>query len=128
MDSHQLLMGLGWGAPLIAGLFAFALIRSIAAQDPGTERMQRIAALIRAGAMAFLKIEYSVIAVFVVLMMALLGVFLPAHGPGTAISFFVGASLSGLAGWIGMRTATTAAVRTANAARFGLAGALRVAF
>ena len=124
----QLLIGLGWGAPILAGLFAFVLIRWIAAQDPGTERMQRIAALIRAGAMAFLKVEYSVLVVFVVVMMALLAVFLPAHGPGTAIAFLVGASLSALAGWIGMRTATTAAVRTASAARVGLSGALRVAF
>ena len=62
----QLLIGLGWGAPIVAGLFAFVLIRSIAAQDPGTERMQRIAALIRAGAMAFLKVEYSVLGTFAV--------------------------------------------------------------
>ena len=53
----QLLIGLGWGAPIVAGLFAFVLIRSIAAQDPGTERMQRIAALNRAGAMAYLKVD-----------------------------------------------------------------------
>jgi K(+)-stimulated pyrophosphate-energized sodium pump len=128
MTIGQLLIGLGLGAPLLAALFAFVLIRSIAKQDPGTERMQRIAALIRAGAMAFLKVEYTVIAGFVVLMVALLAIFLPAHGPGTAIAFVVGASLSALAGWIGMRTATTAAVRTASAARTGMAGALRVAF
>jgi len=128
MTSRQLLIGLGLGAPVVAALFAFGLIRSIAKQDAGTERMQRIAALIRAGAMAFLKVEYSVLAGFVVIMMALLAFFLPAHGPGTAIAFVVGASASALAGWIGMRTATTAAVRTASAARTGLAGALRVAF
>jgi K(+)-stimulated pyrophosphate-energized sodium pump len=125
---QQLLFGLGWGAPLVAAVFAFMLIRWISAQDAGTERMQRIAALIRAGAMAFLKVEYSVLGVFVLVMVGLLTFLLPAHGPGTAISFVVGASLSALAGWIGMRTATTAAVRTAAAARTGLAGALRVAF
>jgi K(+)-stimulated pyrophosphate-energized sodium pump len=78
--------------------------------------------------MAFLKVEYSVLAGVVLIMVLLLATLLPAHGVGTAISFVVGASLSALAGWVGMRTATTAAVRTANAARTSLAGALRVAF
>ncbi len=125
---HKLVMILGWGAPLIAAVFAVILIRTIAAQDAGTDQMKRISALIRAGAMAFLKVEYSVLAVFVLIMVVLLAVFLPEHGTGTALSFVVGASLSALAGWVGMRTATTAAVRTTNAARTGLAGALRVAF
>ena len=125
---HQLVYTLGWGAPLVAAIFAFVLIRWITAQDAGTDQMKRIAALIRAGAMAFLKVEYSVLAVFVLIMVGLLAGFLPEHGTGTAISFVVGASLSALAGWIGMRTATTAAVRTTHAARTGLAGALRVAF
>ncbi|HUF47924.1 MAG TPA: sodium-translocating pyrophosphatase, partial [Vicinamibacterales bacterium] len=125
---QQLVYVLGWGAPLVAAIFAFVLVRWITAQDPGTEQMRRIAALIRAGAMAFLKVEYSVLSVFVLIMVVLLAGFLPEHGVGTAISFVVGASLSALAGWIGMRTATTAAVRTANAARTGLAPALRVAF
>jgi K(+)-stimulated pyrophosphate-energized sodium pump len=125
---QQLYFGLGWGAPLVAVIFAFILIRTISAQDAGTEQMQRIAALIRAGAMAFLRIEYSVLAVFVVLMVILLALLLPEHGTGTAISFVVGATLSAVAGWVGMRTATTAAVRTAHAARTSLSGALRVAF
>ena len=124
----QLLIGFGLGAPIVAGIFAFVLVRTIAAQDPGTEQMRRIAALIRAGAMAFLKVEYTVLGVFVMAMMALLALFLPAHGPGTAIAFLTGATLSALAGFIGMRTATAAAVRTASAARHGLSGALRVAF
>jgi len=118
----------GFGAPLLAVLFAFFLGRTIAAQSAGTERMQRISALIRAGAMAFLKVEYSVLAGFVVLMVVLLSVFLPQHGPGTALAFVVGATMSALAGWVGMRTATSAAVRTAHAARTGLSGALRIAF
>jgi K(+)-stimulated pyrophosphate-energized sodium pump len=125
---QQLLFWLGWGAPLIAAVFAVILVRWIAAQGAGTERMQRIAALIRSGAMAFLKVEYSVLAVFVLVMVGLLALLLPQYGPGTAVAFVVGATLSALAGWVGMRTATTAAVRTTNAARTGLAGALRVAF
>jgi len=125
---QQLVLILGWGAPVVAAIFAFVLARTIAAQDAGTDQMKRIAALIRAGAMAFLRVEYSVLAVFVLVMVGLLAAFLPEHGAGTAASFVVGASLSALAGWIGMRTATTAAVRTTNAARTSLAGALRVAF
>jgi len=125
---QQLALVFGWGAPLVAAIFAFVLIRWISAQDAGTDQMKRISALIRAGAMAFLKVEYSVLAVFVLIMVGLLAGFLPEHGVGTALSFVVGASLSALAGWVGMRTATTAAVRTTNAARTGLAGALRVAF
>ncbi len=128
MDQQQLTIALGLGAPLVAAVFAFMLARTIAAQDAGTETMKRIAALIRAGAMAFLRVEYSVLSVFVLIMVVLLAVFLPEHGTGTAASFVVGASLSALAGWIGMRTATTAAVRTTQAAHTSLARALRVAF
>jgi K(+)-stimulated pyrophosphate-energized sodium pump len=125
---RQLFYGMGIGAPILSAIFAFVLFRAIAAKSPGDERMQRIAALIRQGAMAFLKVEYTVLAVFVVVMMALLALFLPAHGPESAISFLAGASLSALAGWIGMSTATMANVRTTQAARTGLADALRVAF
>jgi K(+)-stimulated pyrophosphate-energized sodium pump len=125
---RQLFFVLGFGAPVLAAAVAFLFIRSIARQSPGNEKMVRIAALIRAGAMAFLRVEYSVLAVFVAIMMVLLAVFLPVHGMGTAISFVVGAVLSAFAGWIGMRTATTAAVRTTQAARTSLAAALRVAF
>ena len=125
---RQLFYGMGIGAPILAALFALVLYRTIAAKSPGDERMQRIAALIRQGAMAFLKVEYTVLAGFVLIMMALLALFLPAHGPQSAVSFLVGASLSALAGWIGMSTATMANVRTTQAARSGLADALRVAF
>jgi len=118
----------GIGAPVAAGLFAFILIRQIGRRDAGTERMQRIAALIRAGAMAFLRVEYTVLAGFVAIMFLVLAVFLPDNGLPTATSFVAGAALSALAGWVGMRTATMAAVRTTQAARTGLAGALTVAF
>ena len=126
--ARELFYILGIGGPVAAGLFALFLIRSIARRDAGTERMQRIAALIRSGAMAFLWVEYRVLAGFVVLMFLVLTFFLPDNGLSTATSFVVGASLSALAGWIGMRTATMAAVRTTQAARTGLAEALTVAF
>nr|MBA3950058.1 sodium/proton-translocating pyrophosphatase [Acidobacteriota bacterium] len=125
---NQLFFALGVGAPILAAIFAVVFAMAIARKDPGTEQMQRIAALIRTGAMAFLRVEYTVLAVFVLIMFAVLAVFLPRNGVPTAISFVIGASLSALAGWIGMRTATTAAVRTTQAARTGLAPALAVAF
>ena len=78
--------------------------------------------------MAFLRVEYSVLAVFVGVMFIVLAVFLPRSGMTTAISFLVGAVLSASAGWVGMRTATSAAVRTTHAAQTSLGSALRVAF
>ncbi len=125
---NSLYVLLGVGAPIAAALFAFYLTRVINAHDPGTERMQQIAALIRRGAMAFLRTEYSVLAVFVVVMFGVLVVFLPGNSFLVGISFLVGAFLSATAGWIGMRTATAAGVRTTAAAQTSLAGALRVAF
>ena len=125
---EQLFWIFGIGAPIAAGLFAFALVLRINRSDAGTEQMQRISALIRAGAMAFLRTEYTVLAAFVAAMFLVLWVFLPRGGLPTAISFLIGASLSAVAGWIGMRTATGAAVRTTQAARTGLAPALQVAF
>ena len=118
----------GWGAPAAAALFAVFLIRSINSRDPGTDLMQRIAALIRAGAMAFLRTEYSVLAGFVAVMFLVLWLFLPENALMTALSFLVGALLSASAGWVGMRTATGAAVRTTFAATTSLGSALRVAF
>ncbi len=125
---QQLYFLLGWGAPIVGALFSIYLIRSINSKDPGTEVMQRIAGLIRAGAMAFLKTEYTVLAGFVSVMFLVLVFFLPENALLTGVSFLVGASLSALAGWIGMRTATGAAVRTTFAATTSLAAALRVAF
>ena len=125
---QRLFLMFGFGAPLCAAIFAFVLIRQINQRDAGNERMQSIAALIRSGAMAFLRVEYSVLAVFVGVMFIVLAVFLPRSGMTTAISFLVGAVLSASAGWVGMRTATSAAVRTTHAAKTSLGSALRVAF
>ncbi len=126
--TQQLYFVFGMGAPVAAALFAFFLIRSINRHDPGTDRMQRIAGLIRSGAMAFLKTEYTVLAGFVAIMFVILVAFLPGNALLTAVAFLVGALLSASAGWIGMRTATSAAVRTTHAATTSLSSALRVAF
>jgi len=101
----------------------------VAKQDPGTQKMQDIAARISEGAMAFLRAEYRVLAIFVVCVAALLGATAGADSsPMVAVSFVLGAICSALAGFIGMRVATKANVRTTNAARTGLSKALEVAF
>ena len=125
---QQLYYVLGLGAPVVSALFAAFLIRRINARAPGTARMQRIAALIRSGAMAFLKTEYTVLAGFVAVMFVVLVAFLPGNSLLTGIAFLAGALLSASAGWVGMRTATSAAVRTTHAATESLSSALRVAF
>lgn len=103
----------------------------ITKQDPGTEKMQRIANHISDGAMAFLRAEYSVLAVFVLLVAILLavsGANSAESSPLVGVSFVVGAFCSALAGFIGMKVATKANVRTTNAARTGLGKALEIAF
>ena len=114
--------------PVAAAAFAFFLINRINGHEPGDERMQRIAALIRSGAMAFLKTEYTVLAAFVGVMFVVLVTLLPGDSLLTGVAFLAGAMLSATAGWIGMRTATSAAVRTTHAATTSLSAALRVAF
>ncbi|KRP10800.1 MAG: potassium transporter, partial [Sphingobacteriales bacterium BACL12 MAG-120813-bin55] len=100
-------------------------------QEVGGEKMALIAKNISEGAMAFLKAEYKVLAIFVVLVAILLG-FAGANeansSPLVGVSFIVGAFCSALAGYIGMRVATKANVRTTNAARTSLGKALEVAF
>ncbi|TAK34515.1 MAG: sodium-translocating pyrophosphatase [Saprospiraceae bacterium] len=101
-------------------------------QDPGTERMIRISNAIAEGAMAFLKAEYRVLAIFVLVVAVLLGISgsqdLKESSPLIGLSFIVGAFCSGLAGFIGMRVATKANVRTTHAARTSLGKALEIAF
>jgi len=118
-----------------AGVLAlvFALIKSswVSKQDEGNETMQAIAGHIHEGAMAFLSREYRVLSIFVIIVAALLAF----GNRGLAdshwligVSFAIGAICSGLAGFFGMKIATKANVRTTNAARDGLSGALSVAF
>ncbi len=119
------------GAAVLAMVYAFWKTRWINSQDEGTEKMKAIGANIAVGAMAFLKAEYKVLAVFVIAIAALLG-FANAGREDTssliAVSFFVGALASGLAGFLGMKVATKANNRTTHAARSSLASALNVAF
>ena len=103
----------------------------MAKQEAGTDKMQRIADNIAAGAMSFLKAEYSILSMFVIAVALLLGYAgstQTSSSPLVAVSFVCGAICSGLAGFIGMKVATKANVRTTNAARTALGPALEVAF
>jgi K(+)-stimulated pyrophosphate-energized sodium pump len=112
-------------------LFAWYKSGWISRQDYGTDRMTEISGYIRQGAMAFLAREYRILVIFVVLVAIMLGLANANQANSHALvafSFIVGAFCSGLAGYVGMRVATLANVRTASAARGGLAKALGVAF
>jgi len=102
----------------------------VSKQEEGTERMSRIAKNIADGAMSFLKAEYKVLAIFVVIVAALLAFSANDENSSAMIgvSFVLGAICSALAGFFGMRIATKANVRTTNAARTSLGKALEVAF
>lgn len=117
-------------AGVIALLYTIFKTSWVSKQEIGTERMERISKSIARGAMAFLKAEYRVLSVFVLVVAVILAF---SADPTTsswmvAISFVVGAICSGLAGFIGMKVATKANVRTTHAARTSLGKGLEVAF
>ena len=118
------------GAGVLAMFYAFWKTSWINNQDEGTDRMKQIGANIADGAMAFLKAEYRVLAIFVIIVAVLLAFAANNQGdsPLVAFSFLVGALASGLAGFLGMKVATKANNRTTNAAQDSLAKALNVAF
>ena len=121
------LMYLAPALAVVALLFAFYKIAFVSKQDAGTDRMKEIAAAISDGARAFLFAEYKILAIFIVVLVIAIGVFLKSWT--TALCFLCGALFSILAGYIGMNVATKANVRTANAARTsGMNKALSIAF
>ena len=115
-----------WLVP-IAGVVALAMawhfFRAMRREQEGTPRMREIAAYVRHGAMAYLKQQYKVVGiVFAVLavLFALMAYVLKVQNPWVPFAFLTGGLFSGLAGFFGMKTATYASARTANAARRGL--------
>ena len=118
-------------ASVVALGMAWAFFRSMMSADEGSPRMREIAGHVRRGAMAYLRQQYRVVAiVFVVLALvfAFMAYGLKAQNPWVPFAFLTGGFFSGLAGFFGMKTATYASARTANAARQSLDAGLRVAF
>ena len=112
-------------AALIGVVFAIILWARVSRAEAGTDKMKEIAGAIHEGAMAFLQREYTYLAVFVVVLAIVLAATI---SPLTALCFVIGAIFSSTAGYAGMKVATLANVRTANAARKGVNPALTLAF
>src|SRR5450432_3853557 len=116
---------------IVGLLYTFVKFSWVNKQDAGNEKMKEISTYIADGAMAFLKAEYKILTYFVIVAALLLGLmgFTSANSHWSiALAFITGAIMSALAGFIGMRVATKANVRTAQAARTSLAQALKVSF
>lgn len=128
MDSYVYLVP---AMGLIGLLYTLWKYNWVGRQEAGTDRMKEISNYIAEGAMAFLRAEWKILTYFVVIVALLLG-FMASRNPHShwfiAIAFVVGAFFSALAGYIGMRAATKANVRTAHAARTSLSKALNVSF
>ena len=116
---------------LIGLMYTLVKFNWVSKQDAGTDRMKEISNYIAEGAMAFLKAEWKILGYFVVIVAMLLALMAstnPHSHWSIAIAFIVGAVFSATAGYIGMKVATKANVRTAQAARTSLSKALRVSF
>ena len=123
-----------WLAPIgsvIALIFAFYFYKKLLAEDEGTDKMKKIAAHVRVGAMAYLKQQYKVVGiVFIVIavIFAIMAYVLKIQNEFVWFAFLTGGFFSGLSGFFGMKTATYASARTAWAAKKSLNDGLRVAF
>jgi K(+)-stimulated pyrophosphate-energized sodium pump len=132
---EQILVYLIPGFGVLALLYTLLQFIWVGRQDAGNEKMQTIAKAIAEGAMSFLKAEYRVLAIFVVIAGILLGIISSVEGIKAehshwfiVVAFIIGAIFSATAGFIGMRVATKANVRTTQAARTSLGQALKVSF
>jgi K(+)-stimulated pyrophosphate-energized sodium pump len=118
-------------ASVLALLFAYYFFRQMKKESEGTERMAKIASHVRKGAMSYLKQQYKIVALVFLALVVLFSIM--AFGFGVQnkwvpIAFLTGGFFSGLAGYLGMKTATYASARTANAARTSLNKGLKIAF
>jgi len=133
-SAHTWMEHLFWIAPagsILALIFAFIFFKSVVKKDEGTDTMKRIAQHVREGAMAYLKQQYKVVAIFfgvAFLFFIFLALVLKVQSLWVPFAFLSGGFFSGLAGLIGMNVATLASSRTTNAARNSLDGALKIAF
>ena len=117
-------------ASILALVFAFIFYKQMMKQDEGTDLMKKIAAHVRKGAMAYLKQQYKVVIIVFVILAAIFGImaYFKLQNGIVWFAFLTGGFFSGLAGFFGMKTATYASARTANAARKSLNSGLKVAF
>lgn len=129
MDS--LLFLLAPAASIVALLFAWFFYKQMMKESEGTETMRKIAAYVRRGAMSYLKQQYKVVGIVFLVLAAIFAVMAYGFSLQNAwvpVAFLTGGFFSGLSGYLGMKTATYASARTANAARESLNGGLRIAF
>ena len=111
-------------------MFAYIFFRQMMKESEGTATMKQIAQFVREGAMAYLKQQYKVVIIVFAVLAVLFGVlaYFGVQNPWVPFAFLTGGLFSGLAGFVGMKTATYASARTANAARRSLNSGLKVAF
>ena len=117
-------------AAVIALVFAYVFFRQMMKESEGTVTMKEIAKFVREGAMAYLKQQYKVVLIVFAVLAVLFAVlaYFGVQNPWVPFAFLTGGLFSGLAGFVGMKTATYASARTANAARRSLNSGLKVAF
>ena len=117
-------------ASVLALTFAFIFYKQMMKEDEGTDLMKKIAAHVRKGAMAYLKQQYKVVIIVFIILAAIFGImaYFKLQNGVVWFAFLTGGFFSGLAGFFGMKTATYASARTANAARKSLNSGLKVAF
>ncbi|MEF2642632.1 MAG: sodium/proton-translocating pyrophosphatase, partial [Paramuribaculum sp.] len=128
---ENLLFWLVPAASIVALCLAYYFFRWMKKQDEGTDQMRKIASHVRKGAMSYLRQQYKIVTIVFICLVVLFSIM--AYGFGVQnkwvpIAFLTGGFFSGLAGYLGMKTATYASARTANAARQSLNSGLKVAF
>jgi K(+)-stimulated pyrophosphate-energized sodium pump len=129
-----MLSELFWIVPLSAVIalgFAWFFFKQVMKEEEGNDHMKKIAAYVREGAMAYLKQQYKVVIIFfiiITIIFSIMAYVLEVQNPWVPFAFITGGFFSGLAGFFGMKTATYASARTANAAEKSLNAGLKIAF
>ena len=112
-------------AGLLSIVYGYFTGKSILSSSPGNSKMQEIASAIQIGAKAYLNRQYKTIAIVGVVVLIIISI---AFSPLVGLGYLIGATLSGIAGYVGMLVSVQANVRTAEAARKGLSAGLSLAF
>ena len=129
-----MLSELFWIVPVSAVIalgFAWFFFKQVMKEEEGNEHMKKIAAYVREGAMAYLKQQYKIVIIFfivITIIFSIMAYVLEVQNPWVPFAFITGGFFSGLAGFFGMKTATYASARTANAAEKSLNAGLKIAF